>query len=153
FPHAYCGFKSMNTMTDQLNLLSGIHSRLAEQKSLLIHLERQNRDRRQPQLPGRQLVLRAAAKIASACGNTFLHDQLEQMEKAAVNPAMMTVAGWAAELEIAQLPSLIISLEKQSALAAILVRSPQVSILGKGVVKVPVMGAAPAAKIVGEGAP
>ena len=56
-------------------------------------------------------------------------------------------------MSVAGLAGFVLSLEKQSGLAAILARSPQVSLLGVGQTKVAVAGAAPPAKIVAEGAP
>ncbi len=137
-------------LTDLGTLVRGLDRKIGEQKSMLVHLERQNRTRHQPARPGQQVILRAAAALARiAARNDFLAEALE--EKAAVAPAMTGVSTWASELAVAGLPSLILSLERQSAMAAILARSPQVSLLGVGAMNVPVAAAAPPAQTVAEG--
>jgi hypothetical protein len=84
-----------------------------------------------PGRPGQQLILKAAAQLARVSGNAFLFDALEQ--KAATAPAMTGVSTWAAEfVAAASFPGLVLSLERQSAIAAIMVKSPQVSVLGVG---------------------
>jgi Phage capsid family len=101
--------------------------------------------------PGRRLV-------ASVCGQILRgiageDRRAEFFEKAASSPAFTSVPGWAQELCQSTLGSFVLSIVRRSAWAGILSRSPQVSLLGSGVEKVPVSGAAPAASIVIEGAP
>ena len=129
----------------------GLDRRLEEQKSLLVHLQRQERaeHHRRPVRPGQQVVLLAAARLARLTGNESAADRFE--ERAAVAPAMSGTATWASELTAAGLPGFVLSLERRSALAAILGRSPQVSLLKTGTQRVPVAGAAPPAVIVAEG--
>lgn len=71
---------------------------------------------------GQQLVALTASRLARMIGNEAAADRLEL--KATAAPAMTGVAGWAAELSSAGLPSFILSLERRSALAGILARSP-----------------------------
>jgi len=104
--------------------------------------------RRKPARPGQAIIQRAAAQLARVCGDEALANVMEA--KAAVAPAQTTVATWAAELVSTGLPGLILSLERQSAMAAILTKSPQVSVLGVGVTRVPVAGVAPPARVVAE---
>jgi hypothetical protein len=92
--------------------------------------------------PGQQMIQRAAAKVALACGDTELASVMET--KAATSPAMSTVATWATELTQTGLPGFVLSLERQSALATILAKSPQVGTLANGAVRVPVAALAPA---------
>jgi hypothetical protein len=127
--------------------LRDVQSRVSRVDHHLSRLAGSDRDRRRG---GDQLVRRAAAALAGVSGNFFLSTALE---KAAVSPAMTGVSGWAQELSAVGLPGFILSLERQSALAAILAKSPQVSLLGKGQTKVPTAGLAPAARVVSEGAP
>jgi hypothetical protein len=63
-----------------------------------------------------------AAQLARVCGNDFLVADLE--EKAATAPASTIVAGWAAEIVVAGFLGVILSVERQSAMAAILARAP-----------------------------
>ena len=103
----------------------------------------------EPVQRGAQLVALTASRLARQIGNEAAADGLEA--KALTAPAMTTTATWAAELSSAGLPSFILSLEKRSALASILARSPQISLLKAGTNRVPVAGAAPPATIVLEG--
>jgi len=107
--------------------------------------------RRRPPRPGQAIIQRTAAQLARVCGDEALAQLMES--KAATAPAMTTVSTWASELTATGLPGFVLSLERQSALAAILTRSPQVGTLANGAIKVPVAGLAPPARIVAEGAP
>ena len=84
----------------------------------------------EPVQRGAQLVALTASRLARQIGNEAAADRLEA--KALASPAMTTVATWAAELSSAGLPSFILSLERRTALAGILARSPQVSLLKVG---------------------
>ena len=97
---------------------------------------------------GQQVVQLAAARLARLIGQDSAANLFEQ--RAAVSPAQTGIPTWAAELSSAQLPGFILSLERRSALAGILARSPQVSLLKSGSSNVPVAGAAPPATIVVE---
>jgi HK97 family phage major capsid protein len=105
--------------------------------------------RRRPARPGQAIIQRAAGMLARVAGDEALAHLMET--KAAASPAMTTVTNWATELTATGLPGLILSLERQSALAAILTRSPQVGTLANGATRVPVAGLAPAARVVTEG--
>jgi hypothetical protein len=130
--------------------------RVGEVKDLLVGVSRAvakaARTRRSDEpLPGAQLVRDAALLLVRSGTDVELVARLKT--RAATGPALTTQPGWAAELSLDGLPGFILSLQRQSAFAAVLARAPQVSLLGTGVVRVPVAGAAPPAKIISEGQP
>ena len=131
---------TIGLMRREFRDVHAVVSRLDRQVSRLIDA---------PVQRGGQLVALTASRLARIVGNERAAEQLEL--KATAAPAMTTVATWAAELSSAGLPSFILGLERRSALAGILVRSPQVSLLKAGAHTVPVAGAAPPAVIVREG--
>jgi len=133
-----------------------ISDRISEVKDLLVHVSRmaeisagRRKSKSDPPLGGR-LVGEVAAQLARRNGNEALADKI--MAKAITSPAQTTVPGWAQELSLTGLPGLILSIQRRSAAAAILARSPQVSMLGVGQVRVPIAAAATPASWVVEGA-
>ena len=131
---------TLGLVARQVRDMQSVVSRMDRQVSRLIDA---------PVQRGGQLVALTASRLARMIGNEAAADRLEA--KAIAAPAQTTVATWAAELSSAGLPSFILSLERRSALAGILARSPQVSLLKVGAHPVPVAGAAPPAAIVPEG--
>ncbi|WP_376742131.1 hypothetical protein [Ensifer canadensis] len=98
-----------------------------------------------------QLLLRACSDLARMAGNHVLANSL--IQKAAVDPAMTTVTGWAAELTASPGGQLLLMSTSRSAFASILARSSQVGILGSTQQSVVVLASPAPASIVGEGEP
>lgn len=96
-----------------------------------------------------QLLLQACADLARKAGNHHLANNLVQ--KAAANPAMTTVPGWASELTGSPGGQLILMASARSAFASILTLSTQVGILGPTQQNVVVLSPPAPASIVGEG--
>lgn len=104
---------------------------MGEEKQLLISIERQLRRDRQA-VDHRRLAdafIRLAA--ATVLGKLKKHDaQQRVLERAATNPAMTTVPGWAQELIGQPAPAFLLSLASKSAFAALAARGEMVSLTG-----------------------
>jgi HK97 family phage major capsid protein len=101
--------------------------------------------------PGRKLTFQIASQVARLVGADERAARYEQKSVAA--PAATSVAGWAAELSVAPIPSFIYSLRKRSAWAGVLSKMTQVSLIGHGSALTPTVATAPLATIVSENAP
>ncbi|OWZ92842.1 hypothetical protein B9J07_13590 [Sinorhizobium sp. LM21] len=97
------------------------------------------------------MLLRACADMARRAGNHHLAMSL--VHKAAAQPAMTSVAGWASELVGTPAAQLILMASARSAFAQIMTRSNQIGILGATQQSVTVLGSPPAARFVAEGDP
>src|SRR5262245_28091697 len=85
--------------------------------------------------PGEAMIKHVVATIARHLGQEERAQRIET--KAAVNPARTDTAGWAQELTQTLVADFILSLQRQSAMAGILAKCPQTSVLGAGAAKVP----------------
>jgi hypothetical protein len=155
--------------------LRGVDQQLQSVKSLLIHIERHQR-RASAAVDLRDAVIKSltARLKAHDRGHTSPEEQAAQhyggkravaealadlpglIQRAAVNPAMTTVATWAAELaSVGNFTGLLPSLAPNSVYAALAARGLRLDFTGRGAIKIPSRGAAPqvAGDFILEGAP
>jgi hypothetical protein len=100
--------------------------------------------------PGRLFFAQAMASLLRLRGDYERAEKIEQ--KAATNPAMTTVPTWAAELTASSVGGLLLAIVKQSAYAAVAVRTQAFAIDGPSLPKV-IVGGDIAAGFVAENMP